>query len=165
MTPRAACCVGPMEAGDEPTLAHDTINRVTHIWNQKGPLTIIKARQIFQVSVGASKADVMNAYKKLALMVHPDKCTHPKANDAFAAISGAKTALANLLDRSVPTGLGGRAASASGSQSSFNARPPPPQPRPQPMPPQARPAAAPRPPQPAARSARRSRARSRGRQP
>lgn len=31
----------------------------------------------------ATVEDIRKAYRKLSLMVHPDKCKHPKAGDAF----------------------------------------------------------------------------------
>ena len=38
---------------------------------------------------------IRKAYNKLALLVHPDKCTHPMAGEAFNAICQAYELLAN----------------------------------------------------------------------
>jgi len=29
--------------------------------------------------------DIQKKYKKVALLIHPDKCKHPKATEAFAS--------------------------------------------------------------------------------
>lgn len=43
----------------------------------------------------ASVDDVKKAYRKSSLMVHPDKCKHPKAQDAFEALGQAQQQLNN----------------------------------------------------------------------
>jgi DnaJ family protein C protein 8 len=37
--------------------------------------------------------DIRRAYRKVSLMVHPDKCTHPRAKEAFEVIGEAQKAL------------------------------------------------------------------------
>ena len=37
----------------------------------------------------ASANEIKKRYWKLSLMIHPDKCDHPKAQDAFNALSQA----------------------------------------------------------------------------
>ena len=43
----------------------------------------------------ASVDDVKKAYRKASLLVHPDKCKHPKAQDAFEMLGQAQQALNN----------------------------------------------------------------------
>ena len=43
----------------------------------------------------ASVDDVKKAYRKSSLLVHPDKCKHPKAQDAFEMLGQAQQALNN----------------------------------------------------------------------
>lgn len=41
----------------------------------------------------ATPEDVRRAYRKISLSVHPDKCTHPRAKDAFETIGHAQKEL------------------------------------------------------------------------
>ncbi|KAK1306251.1 hypothetical protein QJS10_CPA10g00233 [Acorus calamus] len=43
--------------------------------------------------------DVRKQYKKLSLMVHPDKCKHPQANEAFQALAKAQQLLLDPQER------------------------------------------------------------------
>ena len=43
----------------------------------------------------ATVDDVKKAYRKSSLMVHPDKCEHPKAQDAFETLGQAQQQLNN----------------------------------------------------------------------
>lgn len=43
----------------------------------------------------ATDEDVRRAYRKVSLAVHPDKCTHPRAKDAFEVIGHAQKELLN----------------------------------------------------------------------
>lgn len=43
----------------------------------------------------ATVDDVKKAYRKASLLVHPDKCKHPKAQDAFEILGQAQQALNN----------------------------------------------------------------------
>lgn len=47
------------------------------------------------VRFDASVDDVKRAYRKSSLMVHPDKCQHPQAREAFEALGQAYQALNN----------------------------------------------------------------------
>lgn len=40
-----------------------------------------------------SKSEVKKKYWKLSLLIHPDKCDHPKAQAAFAAVNDAAKTL------------------------------------------------------------------------
>ncbi|XP_030800655.1 dnaJ homolog subfamily C member 27 [Camarhynchus parvulus] len=42
---------------------------------------------------GASREEVTRAYRRLAVLLHPDKCPAPGSEDAFKAVVGARTAL------------------------------------------------------------------------
>lgn len=42
---------------------------------------------------GASREEVNKAYRKLAVLLHPDKCVAPGSEDAFKAVVNARTAL------------------------------------------------------------------------
>uniref|UniRef100_A0A7S1L3B4 J domain-containing protein n=1 Tax=Neobodo designis TaxID=312471 RepID=A0A7S1L3B4_NEODS len=59
----------------------------------------VMASKDHYVTLGVSKQatadEISKAYKKLSLLLHPDKCTHPEAADAFKKVSQAKTVLSN----------------------------------------------------------------------
>ncbi|XP_074390021.1 dnaJ homolog subfamily C member 27-like, partial [Zonotrichia albicollis] len=42
---------------------------------------------------GASREEVTRAYRRLAVLLHPDKCVAPGSEDAFKAVVNARTAL------------------------------------------------------------------------
>ncbi|NXA01527.1 DJC27 protein, partial [Nesospiza acunhae] len=42
---------------------------------------------------GASREEVTRAYRRLAVLLHPDKCPAPGSEDAFKAVVNARTAL------------------------------------------------------------------------
>ncbi|XP_018608438.1 dnaJ homolog subfamily C member 27 [Scleropages formosus] len=45
------------------------------------------------VKPGATKEEINKAYRKLAVLLHPDKCVAPGSEDAFKAVVNARTAL------------------------------------------------------------------------
>ena len=47
------------------------------------------AYQVAGVESDAKAADIKKRYWRLSLMIHPDKCDHPRAQDAFHAVSQA----------------------------------------------------------------------------
>ena len=54
---------------------------------------------ILDVPRNATASDVKRAYRKLALKLHPDKCTEAGAEDAFARVSNAFTVLSDADKR------------------------------------------------------------------
>lgn len=49
----------------------------------------VSSYDLMDVSKESSSKDIKRKYWKLSLMIHPDKCDHPNADDAFQAISQA----------------------------------------------------------------------------
>lgn len=49
------------------------------------------------VSYDASDTIIREARKKLSLLVHPDKCSHPRAEDAFRVLNEAYVVLSNQV--------------------------------------------------------------------
>ncbi|GAB1297268.1 DnaJ homolog subfamily C member 27 [Apodemus speciosus] len=49
--------------------------------------------EMLGVRPGASREEVNKAYRKLAVLLHPDKCVAPGSEDAFKAVVNARTAL------------------------------------------------------------------------
>lgn len=47
----------------------------------------------------SSPDDVKRQYRKLSLLVHPDKCKHPQAKDAFGALAKAQQLLLDTQER------------------------------------------------------------------
>jgi DnaJ family protein C protein 8 len=43
----------------------------------------------------ATQEEVKRQYRKISLLIHPDKCKHPKATDAFELLGNANSQLAN----------------------------------------------------------------------
>ncbi|XP_020258513.1 dnaJ homolog subfamily C member 8, partial [Asparagus officinalis] len=51
------------------------------------------------LSFDSSPDDVKKQYRKLSLMVHPDKCKHPQAKEAFGALAKAQQLLLDPQER------------------------------------------------------------------
>ncbi|CEM21669.1 unnamed protein product [Vitrella brassicaformis CCMP3155] len=45
--------------------------------------------EIFKLTPDATEEDLKKAYRKLSLIIHPDKCKHERAHDAFQVVSKA----------------------------------------------------------------------------
>lgn len=45
------------------------------------------AYEVLGVEPTATSAEIKKRYWRLSLLIHPDKCSHPRANDAFQAVS------------------------------------------------------------------------------
>uniref|UniRef100_A0A0E0NSR8 J domain-containing protein n=1 Tax=Oryza rufipogon TaxID=4529 RepID=A0A0E0NSR8_ORYRU len=52
-----------------------------------------------KLSFDSSADEVKKQYRKLSLLVHPDKCKHPKAQEAFAALAKAQQLLLDPQER------------------------------------------------------------------
>eukprot|EP00271_Cylindrocystis_brebissonii_P013499 TRINITY_DN33360_c0_g1_i1.p1 TRINITY_DN33360_c0_g1~~TRINITY_DN33360_c0_g1_i1.p1 ORF type:complete len:774 (-),score=191.64 TRINITY_DN33360_c0_g1_i1:148-2469(-) len=61
----------------------------------------LTAYEILDVKPETSNAEMKKRYWKLSLMVHPDKCSHPKAQEAFTSINQALKDLQDPTKRSV----------------------------------------------------------------
>ncbi|CAO2825062.1 unnamed protein product [Amaranthus hypochondriacus] len=55
--------------------------------------------EFLDLSFDSSIEDVKKQYRKLSLMVHPDKCKHPQAKEAFGALAKAQQQLLDLQER------------------------------------------------------------------
>ncbi|XP_027344976.1 dnaJ homolog subfamily C member 8-like isoform X2 [Abrus precatorius] len=55
--------------------------------------------EYLNLSFEASPDDVKRQYRKLSLLVHPDKCKHPQAKEAFAALAKAQQLLLDQNER------------------------------------------------------------------
>lgn len=53
------------------------------------------ALDVLLLTHGSDEKTIRNQYRKLSALVHPDKCKHPKANEAFHVL---KKALDDLMD-------------------------------------------------------------------
>jgi DnaJ-class molecular chaperone len=47
------------------------------------------AYEVLGVPLGSTPGEIKKRYMRLSLLIHPDKCSHPRANDAFQAVSAA----------------------------------------------------------------------------
>lgn len=45
------------------------------------------AYEVLGVKTTATSGEIKKQYWRLSLLIHPDKCAHPRANDAFQAVS------------------------------------------------------------------------------
>ena len=45
------------------------------------------AYEVLGVEAAATSGEIKKRYWRLSLLIHPDKCAHPRANDAFQAVS------------------------------------------------------------------------------
>jgi curved DNA-binding protein CbpA len=75
------------------------------------------AYAVLALQPGASAGEVKKAYWRLSLLIHPDKCSHPRAAEAFAALAKARDELA---DGSARAALDARRAEAA-LRAEFNA--------------------------------------------
>nr|KYP58711.1 DnaJ isogeny subfamily C member 8 [Cajanus cajan] len=55
--------------------------------------------EYLNLSFDSSVDDVKKQYRKLSLMVHPDKCKHPQAKEAFGALAKAQQLLLDQNER------------------------------------------------------------------
>ncbi|KAH9626069.1 hypothetical protein KSS87_011376 [Heliosperma pusillum] len=55
--------------------------------------------EYLNLSFDSSIDDVKKQYRKLSLMVHPDKCKHPQAKEAFGALAKAQQQLLDQQER------------------------------------------------------------------
>ncbi|KAK9068113.1 hypothetical protein SSX86_012224 [Deinandra increscens subsp. villosa] len=59
----------------------------------------LNAFEYLNLPFDSSAEDVKKQYRKLSLLVHPDKCKHPKANEAFSALAKAQQLLLDPQER------------------------------------------------------------------
>jgi hypothetical protein len=52
---------------------------IKYVLNFKNPF------DIFDLEDDASLEEIQKKYKRVALLIHPDKCKHPKATEAFSS--------------------------------------------------------------------------------
>ncbi|CAD7699649.1 unnamed protein product [Ostreobium quekettii] len=107
----SAPLVGPMppevqeEAGAAPAGARDAeVLRVMAVVASAGPGSHPDAYDVLGVDPGASTSAVRKRYWMLSLLVHPDKCGHPKAQQAFQAVNHASK---QLLDEKLRAAVDG----------------------------------------------------------
>ncbi|XVF05071.1 hypothetical protein REPUB_Repub05bG0139700 [Reevesia pubescens] len=55
--------------------------------------------EFMKLPFDSSPEDVKKQYRKLSLMVHPDKCKHPQAKEAFGALAKAQQQLLDQQER------------------------------------------------------------------
>jgi len=51
------------------------------------------AFEVLQISPDATEGEITKMYRKVSMMIHPDKCKHERAHDAFQVVSKAYTDL------------------------------------------------------------------------
>eukprot|EP01063_Lacrimia_lanifica_P041816 TRINITY_DN9833_c0_g1_i1.p1 TRINITY_DN9833_c0_g1~~TRINITY_DN9833_c0_g1_i1.p1 ORF type:complete len:295 (+),score=107.32 TRINITY_DN9833_c0_g1_i1:80-886(+) len=71
---------------------------ITRILNTKDYYAVLKVEKT------AEQGDVHKAYRKLALLLHPDKCQEPQAEDAFKIVSRAYDTLSKKREQYDLTG-------------------------------------------------------------
>ncbi|XP_073054831.1 J domain-containing protein spf31-like [Primulina eburnea] len=59
----------------------------------------LNAFEYLNIPFDSSLDDVKRQYRKLSLLVHPDKCKHPKAKEAFGALAKAQQILHDSEER------------------------------------------------------------------
>ncbi|THG10186.1 hypothetical protein TEA_013879 [Camellia sinensis var. sinensis] len=59
----------------------------------------LNAFEFLNLPFDSSLEDVKKQYRKLSLLVHPDKCKHPQAKEAFAALAKAQQLLLEPQER------------------------------------------------------------------
>ena len=64
------------------------------------PEVFLNPYQVLQVKSTSSGGDVRKSFQKMSLLIHPDKCQHPGATEAFQVVRSAYDILLNPLKRS-----------------------------------------------------------------
>ncbi|KAJ0937831.1 putative DnaJ domain, Chaperone J-domain superfamily [Helianthus annuus] len=59
----------------------------------------LNAFEYLNLPFDSSPEDVKKQYRKLSLLVHPDKCKHPQAKEAFSALAKAQQLLLDPQER------------------------------------------------------------------
>ncbi|XP_043712674.1 J domain-containing protein spf31-like [Telopea speciosissima] len=59
----------------------------------------LNAFEFLNLPFDSSLEDVKKQYRKLSLLVHPDKCKHPQAKEAFGALAKAQQILLDPQER------------------------------------------------------------------
>ncbi|XP_047952660.1 dnaJ homolog subfamily C member 8-like [Salvia hispanica] len=59
----------------------------------------LNAFEYLNLPFTSSVEDVKRQYRKLSLLVHPDKCKHPQAKEAFGALAKAQQLLLDQQER------------------------------------------------------------------
>uniref|UniRef100_A0A5B7BIA8 Putative J domain-containing protein spf31 n=1 Tax=Davidia involucrata TaxID=16924 RepID=A0A5B7BIA8_DAVIN len=59
----------------------------------------LNAFEYLKLPFDSSPEDVKRQYRKLSLLVHPDKCKHPQAKEAFGALAKAQQILVDSQER------------------------------------------------------------------
>lgn len=67
----------------------DRINEVNRILNAFK----LNPFELLGCNFDANREEIKRQYRKVSLLVHPDKCSHPKASDAFDILGQAQAAL------------------------------------------------------------------------
>jgi len=57
------------------------------------------AYEVLNVAEEATSRDIKKSFHKLSLLVHPDKCEHPRSKEAFDAVASAKDMLVDPASR------------------------------------------------------------------
>ena len=63
-----------------------------------GVLAARNSYERLRVPLTASREDIVKAYRKMAHLIHPDKCRVPEAEDAFKLLGAARTAALEALE-------------------------------------------------------------------
>jgi DnaJ family protein C protein 8 len=70
-----------------------------HAWLNLNPF------EVLQLPHTVCEDDIKGRYRRISALVHPDKCAHPAANDAFQAVKAAYDALLEPNKRRIAAGL------------------------------------------------------------
>ncbi|KAL9238662.1 hypothetical protein vseg_013056 [Gypsophila vaccaria] len=89
---------------DEEALLKEFYAEVSEVERDNEVLRILSCFKLnpfefLNLSFDSSIDDVKKQYRKLSLMVHPDKCKHPQAKEAFGALAKAQQQLLDQQER------------------------------------------------------------------
>lgn len=91
--PKQPSCTSQDDPEEEPTYTREQLEDVRRINECKNPYEILR------VNRESSESDIEKSYKKISLLVHPDKNKAPGALEAFKSLGNAKETLTDWEKR------------------------------------------------------------------
>jgi DnaJ family protein C protein 8 len=104
-----SAAVAAADLGDGEAQA-ERLTGAHHAWLNLNPF------EVLQLPHTVTEDDIKGRYRRISALVHPDKCAHARANDAFQAVKAAYDALLEPNKRRIAAGMVDNAAKEAGRE-------------------------------------------------